>query len=364
MVQRNTHLKEILELLTIPGNGVFTVNTAKEKKRSLLFDYYGTEDEKKAQAKWTKDLKKLDPRKPWIIGIPSDNGGGIQRGANWGPLVIRKEMAALKDSFKDLGDVRVIPHLLHDKYLNDKTIKECRKALYGKNKKLPVSPLSIAEKVVSDLYAQYPEARILGLGGDHSVSYPLVKAWLKSRKDLKKAALLHFDAHTDLLDKRLGVDLCFGTWTYQILNELKSSNHIIQVGIRSSGKTKKYWKETLGVEQIWSSEVIANGALSTIEKISRHFKKLGIEEIYISFDIDAIDEKFAAATGTPEKNGLIPTDCVAIIKMISREFRITGADLMEVAPFVIPDGIELSDQKSSIKVAGDIARTLLDTLIE
>jgi agmatinase len=364
MDQRNTHLKDIFELLTIPGNGVFTVNNAKEKKQSLLFDYYGTEDEKKARAKWVKGLQKLDPRKPWIIGIPSDNGGGIQRGANWGPLVIRKEIAPLKDSYRDLGDVRVIPHLLHDKYLNDKTIKECRKALFGRDNKLPVSPLSITEKVLSDLYGQYPEARILGLGGDHSVSYPLVKAWLKSRRDLKKAAVLHFDAHTDLLDKRLGIDLCFGTWTYHILNELKSPNHIIQVGIRSSGKTKKHWKKTLGVEQIWSSEVTANGAKATIEKISRHFKKIGIEEIYISFDIDAIDEKYAAATGTPEKNGLIPTDCVAIIKMIAKSFKITGADLMELAPFVIPEGVELCDQRSSIKVAGDIARTLLDTLTE
>lgn len=362
MDQRNFNLKEICELLTKPGNGVFTVNTAKEKKDSLLVEYYGTKDEKKSHQKWVKDLEDFTPNVPWVIGIPSDNGGGIQRGANWGPLILRKEMLSLKGQFKDLGDVRVIPHLLHDKYLNEETIKECRKALYGKNKKLPVSPLSIAEKVLTDIYKSHPKARILGLGGDHSVSYPLVKTWLKSRKDLKKAAILHFDAHTDLLEKRLGIDLCFGTWTHQILKYLTSTDHIIQVGIRSSGKTKKFWKENLGVEQIWASEVKAKGAKSTIEKIIRHFKKIGIEEIYISFDIDAIDEKFAAATGTPEKNGLIPTDCVAIIKMISKNFKITGADLMEVAPFVIPEGVGLCDQRSSIKVAGDIARVLLDVL--
>jgi agmatinase len=355
-------LKNISELLTLPGNGVFTVNTAKEKKDSLLMSYYGTKDEKKSQEKWLKDLTNLKTTRPWVIGIPSDNGGGIQRGANWGPLILRQEMISSKEDFTDLGDIRVIPHLLHDKYLNDKTIKECRKALFGKNKNLPVSPLSIAEEVLTRLYKAYPEAKILGLGGDHSVSYPLVKAWLKSRQELTKAAILHFDAHTDLLDKRLGIDLCFGTWTHQILKELKSTDHIIQVGIRSSGKTKKYWKDTLGVEQIWASEVHKIGAMKTYQKISRHFKKIGVEEIYISFDIDAIDEKYAAATGTPEKNGLIPTDCVAIIQMISRDFRVTGSDLMEVAPFVIPEGVSQRDQQSSIDVAGDMARTLIEIL--
>lgn len=362
MDQRNFSLKDLFQLLTRPGTGVYTVNTAKEKKDSLLKSYYGTTDESKTKEKWTKVLKNLTPDKPWVIGIPSDNGGGIQRGANWGPLILRKEILTSKNLFIDLGDVRVIPHLLHDKYLNETTIKECRKALFEKNNKLPVSPLSIAEKVLTDLYEAHPAARILGLGGDHSVSYPLVKTWLKSRKDLKKSAILHFDAHTDLLDKRLGIDLCFGTWTYQILEELKSTDHIIQVGIRSSGKTKKYWKETLGVEQIWANEVIKNGAQKTIKKIISYFKKIGIEEIYISFDIDALDEKYAAATGTPEKLGLLPTDCVAIMQMISHEFKVTGADIVEVAPFILPEGVKQIDQESSITVAGDITRTLLEIL--
>lgn len=362
MDKRDFSLKNISELLTRPGNGVFTVNTAKEKKESLLLSYYGTKDEQKSHDKWLKDLNHLNTSRPWVIGIPSDNGGGIQRGANWGPLILRKEMIPSKESFTDLGDVRVIPHLLHDKYLNNETIKECRKALYGKNKSLPVSPLSITEEVLSRIYKTYPEAKIFGLGGDHSVSYPLVKTWLRSRKSLKKAAILHFDAHTDLLDKRLGIDLCFGTWTHQILKELESSDHIIQVGIRSSGKTKRYWKKTLGVEQIWASEVLKLGAMKTFQKICRHYKKMGIEEIYISFDIDALDEKYAAATGTPEKNGLIPTDCVAIIQMLSKEFKVTGSDIMEVAPFVIPEGVNQRDQQSSISVAGDIARTLLQVL--
>jgi agmatinase len=354
-------LKNLPSLLTFPGNGVFTVHTAREKKEKLAQAYYKTTVDK-AETKWKSSLSKIKADRPIILGIPSDNGGGIQRGANWGPLAVREELLEDKDLFHDIGDVRVIPHLLHDKYLNLATIKECQRALYGKVNKLPVSPLSIAETAASEIFQTLPDARIFGIGGDHSTSYPLVKAWLKSRKHKKKCALLHFDAHTDLLELRLGIDLCFGTWTFQILDELTSPDHVLQLGIRSSGKTKKHWKSKMGVEQFWSSEIKVWGVEKTFKKISSHFDHLGIEELYISFDIDALDMKYASATGTPEPGGLSPSDCAALIQLVSQKYRITGADLMEVAPFVCPDGVTLSDRSASLSVAGDIARVLLESM--
>ena len=359
MCQGRTDLKNVNQLLTLPGCGVFTVHAGAEKKEKLLKAYYGTASFEKAKIKWEKSLVELDSSKPLLLGIPSDSGGGIQRGANWGPLAIRQEILSERKSFNDLGDVRVIPHLLHDKYLNEATIKLCRKALYGKVNKLPVAPLSIAELALMEIYKKLPDAKILGFGGDHSTSYPLVKAWLASRKQKKKAALLHFDAHTDLLERRMGIDICFGTWTYQILKELSTSDHIVQIGIRSSGKDKKYWKNHLGVEQYWAKEVKKWGAKKVHQKLKAHYKKLGVEEIYISFDIDALDAKYASATGTPESEGLLPTDCAAIIMLLSKDFKITGADLMEVAPYVSPEGTSETNRMSSLVVAGDMAKTLL-----
>ena len=362
MDQRGIDLKNLNQLLTLPGSGVFTIHTGQEKKEKLLNSYYGTKSQEKSKNIWEKNLTKINSDLPIILGIPSDNGGGIQRGANWGPLAIRQEILEEKKSYFDLGDVRVIPHLLHDKYLNEETIKNCRKALYGKNNKLPVSPLSIAEHALSSIYKKIPNARILGFGGDHSTSYPLVKTWLESRTHKKKAALLHFDAHTDLLDRRLGIDICFGTWTYQILKFLSSKKHIVQIGIRSSGKDKKFWKKTLGVEQYWASDVKEWGVEKTYKKLQEHYTELGVVEIYISFDIDALDIKYAAATGTPEQAGLIPSDCAALISMLAKDFKITGADLMEVAPFVSPEGVSKADQQSSLVVAGDMAKILLRAL--
>jgi agmatinase len=355
-------MKVLQDILTYPGNGIATIHTGRDKKAQLFQAYYGTDSDEKVKTKWIESLQKLTCEKPLILGIPSDNGGGIQRGANWGPLVLRQNILSEKSQFTDIGDVRVIPHLLHDKYLNEATIKSCQRALYGRANKLPVSPLSIAELAMNELFKKFPNARVLGFGGDHSTSYPLVKAWLQSRKNKSKAALLHFDAHTDLLDTRLGIDLCFGTWTYQILKDLSSPDHVLQIGIRSSGKNKKHWKSSLGVEQIWAQDVQKLGASKIADKIIRHYRKIGVEEIYISFDIDALDAKYASATGTPESGGLLPPDCALIIKAVANEFQVTGADLMELAPFVLPDQVEPRDQKASISVAADIAKILLEAL--
>lgn len=357
-------MKDLNKILTIPGNGVFTIHTAQDKKERIFKAYYNSPKLPVAQKKWEASLELINDKKPILLGIPSDCGGGIQRGANWGPLLLRQEIMGNIDSFQDIGDVRVIPHLLHDKYLNEKTIKDCQKAMFGKACKLPVSPLSITEKATADIYKKIPKARILGFGGDHSISYPLTKTWLESRKDKKKAAIVHFDAHTDLLNTRLGIDFCFGTWTNQILKFLKSTDHIIQIGIRSSGKNKKHWKDTLGVEQIWAHEFNKWGVEKVFNKIKKQFKTLGVEEIYISFDIDALDELYASATGTPEKDGLIPSDCITLIHLLKSEFHVTGADLMEVAPFVLPEGVNPRDQKAALGVAGEVANALIEVMGE
>ena len=112
--------------MTIPTrniNGVFTIHTAKEKRESLHKKVFGTSEG--VENLWKDSLNNLPKSNHAVVlGICSDTGGGILRGANWGPLFLRE--ALLKNEtvkgnmpYFDLGDVRVIPHLLHDKYLNE-----------------------------------------------------------------------------------------------------------------------------------------------------------------------------------------------------------------------------------------------------
>lgn len=363
-------LKSVQAWLCPPGEGVFTVHTAKEHRDRLQRKLYpqAQTSEQVSQA-WKNSWEKLDQDdEPCLLGVCSDNGGGILRGANWGPLFLR---AALLDyfphqRFSDLGDIRVIPHLLHDKYLNQETIQRCRRALYGSEKvdddSFAVSPLSLTENFLRYFYQLYPKKKVLSLGGDHSVSYPLTKTYLQHKKQQGiKVAILHFDAHTDLLEERLGIDYCFGSWCTHILNELPAPDHLLQVGIRSSGKPKEHWETKYGVQQFWAQEVHQEGADAIAQKIIHFLKTSKVQEFYISFDIDALDSTYASATGTPESGGLSPDQCLLIIRKCLAHVPLTGADLVEVAPFVKTRD-DVVEPKTTLCVGASFLNIFLDQM--
>jgi len=368
-ISRQEYLSKLKHYLVPPGEGVFTIHTASENKKNLQIKLYGEATVSSGQVRkiWEESFDKTLPlSKCVILGIPSDCGGGIQRGANWGPLFLREALINSREDLKayDIGDVRVIPHLLHDKYLNEETINKCRRSLYGNDKiNLPVSPLSIAHDFASGFHEQYPAKSIFMIGGDHSVSYPIVRAYLESKKSQgKKVALIHFDAHTDLLEERLGIDLCFGTWTSQVIPFLESPKHLVQVGIRSSGKERTHWENKFGHTQIWAKDVFDKGASAIAEEIVSKLKALNIEEVYISFDIDCLDQNYAGATGTPEAEGLSPHEPMVIMQTLFENFKITGADMVEIAPFVKMHAVKQIEPETTLMVAAALSTFLIQAM--
>lgn len=366
---RHEFLSKIKLYLTPPGEGVFTVHTASDKRINLQKKIYGPEaiKENRVRAIWEESLSNTLPLSKCVIfGIPSDCGGGIQRGANWGPLYLRETLINSREDLRayDIGDVRVVPHLLHDKYLNDETIKKVRKALYqSESINLPVSPLSIAYDFAQNFHQQFPSKSIFMIGGDHSVSYPMVRAYLEAKKAQgKKVALIHFDAHTDLLEERMGIDLCFGTWTSQVIPYLESAEHLVQIGIRASGKERGHWEKKFGHVQYWASEVFEKSPGVVGEEITAHLKALGVEEIYISFDIDCLDITYAGATGTPESGGLSPHEPMVIMQTLFENFKITGADLVEIAPMVKPPGVSQMEPETTLLVASALSTFLIQAM--
>lgn len=358
-------IKDTSNMLCPPGNGVYTVHTAKENKEILHNQLFKTIDPNEVQKKWQSSLHQFNDNKPVLFGITMDTGGGIQRGANWGPLFIRTEL--LKDNklnYFDIGDTRTIPHLIHDKYLNEKTIIDCRLSLYGTNNNLPVSALSIAETFCNQYFNLF-RSPLITLGGDHSVSYPVVKSWLKykSSKNIR-SAIIHFDAHTDLMDNRLGIDICFATWAKKIMPYLDKKSDLIQIGIRSSGNNKDHWEKETGVQQFWSKDINENGVDYSLKQILDYLNKEKIEEVYLSFDIDALDSKYASSTGTPEQDGLEPHQCVHIIREIAKVTKITSADLVEVAPFVssTKKDIMSPEPQTTLQSSTILVKTFLDVL--
>ncbi len=354
-------------LLCPPGSGVYTVHTAKERRQMVQEKIYGVREEEAVSRAWKLSLLQLPlGPKAVILGLPSDCGGGILRGANWGPLFLRDALIQSREEITafDLGDVRVIPHFLHDKYLNQATIDHCRKALYPSvTLPLPVSPLSIAEEVARDFYQVFPNKGLFTIGGDHSCSYPVVKAWVESRKRLgRRAAILHFDAHTDLLTERLGVDLCFGSWAAHIVPLLDDPSLFVQVGIRASGKERGHWEKTFGLKQYWAHEVEGAGAQKAAQEIVDTFAAQGVQEVYVSFDVDALDIGYAGATGTPEPGGLAPHVPMLIMQEVFERFPITGADMMEIAPMTRPPEVKNVEPDTTLMVAQALSTFLIQAI--
>ncbi len=161
--------------------------------------------------------------------------------------------------------------------------------------------------------------KVLALGGDHSITYSLVKAASKVYKDL---AMIYFDAHLDCEDDFLPPsheDIIPAI----VKEKLVKPKNILMVGVRKTWKKEekfvaKHNIKVLRMDADFSSEI-------------RNFIK-DKKNIYISVDIDVVDPQDAPGTNYPEKQGLKKTELFALLKLISSFNRSIGFDICEVSP--------------------------------
>jgi agmatinase len=161
---------------------------------------------------------------------------------------------------------------------------------------------------------------LLSLGGDHFVSYPLLRA--HRRKHGGPLSLLHFDAHSDTWadeNDRIDHGTMFWWATRQGLIDPASS---VQVGIRTSNP------DTLGFTIIDGPEVHASGIEAVIGRIR---EILGGRPVYLTFDIDCLDPSCAPGTGTPVCGGLTTHQAMSILRGLAG-INVVGMDVVEVAP--------------------------------
>ncbi len=337
-------IDELARLLRPAGGGVHLVSTGRAEQLALQRRLYGAASEDELVERWREDLARAPAARAVLLGIPSDVGAGYQRGANLGPAAIRSRLLdedpgwparARAAGLVDLGDVLVVPQLLHDEMLAEAQKAASRRALYpgvpeAEAAALPVSPLSIAERALGLVLAANPGAKVLALGGDHSAAWPVVKALAAVRPGL---GIVQVDAHTDLLEERLGVRYCFGTWSYHANELVGRGGRLVQVGVRASRHPREHWEARLGVRQLWAADVLADPA-AALDAVVAQLRASGVREVYLSNDIDGTDAAYAEATGTPEPGGLHPDFVASLVARVGRDVGLAGGDVMEVAPNV------------------------------
>ncbi len=362
-----TPLEELSLLLKPAGGGLYLVSTGLKEREAFQRRFYDAESSADVTAKFLSELERLPQAKVAILGIPSDVGAGFRRGASLGPEALRSALLEADPDFQsycsqhgvlDLGDVFVVPQLLHDDMLSAQQLASSRAALYpdapeSLRARLPVSPLSIAERALELALQVNPELKLLMLGGDHSTAYPVVHALHQAGR---RFCILQFDAHTDLLPERLGIKLCFATWSYHA-NELVGRNgRLLQVGIRATRFPREHWESTLDVRQFWPEHYAEDEARLGADILAA-VRATGLP-VYVSNDIDGTDIAFADATGTPEPGGLSPDFVRGLIQQLGREVGLVGGDVVEVAPPLGQD-----DGEQTVRLGAQYLRDTLEALL-
>lgn len=332
-------IERLKRLLRPAGGGIYTVSTGTKDQLKIQRRIYGASTDEGIKARWHGTLERIRDARVVILGVPSDVGAGFERGASFGPQSIRRELVRRASwvyadaRIVDAGDVFCVPQLLHDEMLTSAQIEASRRAIYGDDAGAhawPVSPLSITEAAIRAIREVAPRAIPLVLGGDHSVGWPVLAAIAHGRE--KDVGILHFDAHTDLLEARLGVRYCFATWAYHANDLIGRGRRLNQVGLRISRFTREHWESTLGVRQYWMKEILERPIEDIGREIADNMRAAGCKGLYISNDIDGTDPLFALATGTPEPSGMHPDSVGALIDQVGAALPVWGSDLVEVAP--------------------------------
>jgi len=203
---------------------------------------------------------------------------------------------------------------------------------------LPVTPGYLPESHqqieagASEVYAS--GATPVFLGGDHSVSLPLLRATAKKHGPV---ALIHFDSHSDLWPGYFGGKDTHGTPFRRAYEEgLLDTTRSIQVGLRGSvyDESDVSMPTDLGFDAIPAPEVHEIGMKETIRRIR---ERVGDGLAYVTFDIDFVDPAYAPATGTPEVGGFTSAQSLQLVRGLAG-LNFVGFDCVEVMPPYDPPG--------------------------
>ncbi|MFC3051321.1 agmatinase [Kordiimonas pumila] len=241
-----------------------------------------------------------------VMGIPFDLATTGRSGARMGPRAIR-EMSLTMAEFP----WGVWPW---DYHFNDKWKVADLGDVMGFTA-YPDRMFNLVEEHADTVLAA--GSALLTLGGDHSVTYPLLKAHAKKHGPL---ALIHFDAHSDTWESD---DLNHGTMFYHAIKEgIILPEHSIQMGMRTPNP------ETMGMLVIDGNECLKTTAEALAKRIR---ERVGNQPAYLTFDIDFLDPAYAPATGTPVVGGPNVAYAREVLKLLAG-LNIVGGDQVEVAP--------------------------------
>ena len=248
-----------------------------------------------------------------VVGVPFDSGVSYRPGARFGPAHIRQASRLLRpynpaldvepfsaQQVVDAGDITCNPFDI---------------------------ATAIGQIEAGATALTSTGARLLTLGGDHTIALPLLRAMAAGHGPV---AVLHFDAHLDTWDTYFGSPYTHGTPFRRASEEgLIDLEHSMHVGIRGP---------LYAVSDLPDSERLGFATLTCVDveqglsaALDRMRDRLGAAPVYVSVDIDVLDPAHAPGTGTPEAGGLTSRELLVMLRALAG-LEVVSADIVEVAP--------------------------------
>jgi len=246
-----------------------------------------------------------------LVGVPMDLGVSNRAGARFGPRAVRTierigpyhpTMRGVPKSRARAADIGDVP--FRSRYSLEESLADI-------------------ERFYADLRAR--KVRPLSVGGDHSISYPILKALGRDAP----VGMVHIDAHCDTMGTYDDTKFHHGgPFRLAVLDGVLDPERTIQIGIR--GAANMFWEfsHASGMTVIYMEDFLRMGVAAVIDKARA---VVGDQPVYVSVDVDGFDPAYAPGTGTPEAGGLQAREGLALLRGLAG-LNIIGADVVEVAP--------------------------------
>jgi formiminoglutamase len=274
-----------------------------------------------------------------IIGVPLSKTSISHSGASFAPASIRKMLSSYStfhiEDHIDLKDFRVTD--FGDITMHVTDFEESRDRI---------------KSTISELLGKYSETTPIILGGDHGISYPSISAFAKERG---KIGVIQFDAHHDLRNIEDG-GRSNGTPFRSLIDEgILKGEHLVQIGIRNFSNSSPYTE--FGISHgvtIYTMRDVREKGIKKIINDSLNQLSAEVDAIYISLDMDVLDQAFAPGCPAIGPGGMDSTTLLDGISYVASHPKVRGMDIVELDPT-----IDFRDMTSRIA-----AHVILNFLVE
>jgi len=253
-----------------------------------------------------------------VIGVPLSKSSISHSGAAFAPQAIRQALSFYStysiEAGIDLADITVTDY--GDIVMHPTDIVESQRR--------------IAE-TVEQVVALYPESKWIALGGDHSITFPVVSGWQKQKG---KIGMIQFDAHHDLRNLEDGGPTNGTPFRRLIEAGVIDGSKLVQIGLRDFANSRAYteYGKQRGVTMYTVEEVYRLGIQTIIEKSMQMLSD--VDAVYVSVDMDVLDQAFAPGCPAIGPGGMDSRTLLQAILLLARYDKVQAMDIVEIDPTI------------------------------